>query len=472
MSSVKINFPFEARPWQQKVFAMQTRYTVLAVHRRAGKTTLAVAELILKAIQTVGLYAYIAPELKQARLIAWDVLKDMVKSFQNVHNGRGSVNLVETHETEPYIQFWNGSKIMLFGADKPDRARGVKLAGAVIDEVAQMPREMWSEIVRPALMDSKGWALFIGTPKGINLFSELYDYGKKFDDWTSAKFTCYETGAIDPDEIEAYKREVSEEEFRREMLCDFTASASNQLISLFDVQQAAHKSIDEKFLGYPPLMLGVDVARYGADSSVLTFRRGILVEPQIVVKDVSLTELAGIVKSHADRRQPKAVVVDGTGVGGGVVDILSAWGLPVYDINFGARSTDGHYYNKRTEMWFKLRNWIKQGGILPDDPVLLEELATPTYDVNENNLKILESKQKIKDRTGKSPDKGDSVALTFAVEITPDTYVDPVDPYAPAPLPRVIEASSPLERFERECTRRYNQRYYNRRWDFAHGRFR
>ena len=146
--------------------------------------------------------------------------------------------------------------------------------------------------------------------------------------------------------------------------------------------------------------------------------------------------------------------------------------LPVYDINFGARSTDGHYYNKRTEMWFKLRDWIKQGGILPDDPVLLEELATPTYDVNENNLKILESKQKIKDRTGKSPDKGDSVALTFAVEITPDTYVDPVDPYAPAPLPRVIETSSPLERFERECTRRYNQRYYNRRWDFAHGRFR
>lgn len=421
MSEQIIPFNFQAREWQKKVFAMQKRYTVLAVHRRAGKTTLAVAELILKALKTTGLYAYIAPELKQARLIAWDLLKDMCRQFDGfiVKDAHGNkVPLTVIHETEPYVQFGTGARIMLFGADKPDRVRGVKLAGAIIDEVAQMPRTMWSEIVRPALMDSKGWALFIGTPKGMNLFSELYDYGGRFPDWVSAKFTCYETGAIDPDEIEAYKREVSEEEFNREMLCDFTASASNQLISLFTAQQAAHKTINPNYLGRTPLLLGVDVARFGDDRSVLCFRRGLLAEEPIVYKDVDTYNLALIVKRHVEERHPRAIFVDGTGMGCGVVDTLTNMGIFVYDVNFGKGALNKLYVNRRTEMWCKMAQWLEHGGILPDNADLVQELALPTYDVNERMQKELESKKDIRERAGRSPDLADALALTFAEDIT------------------------------------------------------
>lgn len=465
MSKLRVPFNFEPRPWQEKVFALQKRYTVLAVHRRAGKTTLAVAELILKALDTNGLYAYIAPELKQARIIAWDLLKQMCRQFEGIQvvdEFENKKPLIEVHETEPYIQFGTGARIMLFGADKPDRMRGVKLAGAIIDEVAQMPREMWSEIVRPALMDSKGWAMFIGTPKGMNLFSELFDYGEKFDDWVSAKFDCYETGALDAEEIEAYKREVSSEEFKREMLCDFSASASNQLISLFVAQQASHKTINPLFLGHVPLVLGVDVARFGDDRSVLIFRRGILAEEPIILKGQRTFELASVVKRYCDERRPKAVFVDGTGVGGGVVDDLQRLGVNCFDINFGSASSDKLYTNKRTEMWCKMARWLDHGGILPNNSDLVQELATPTYEVNERMQKVLESKTKIRERAGKSPDLADALALTFAEDINEDDGLQIIDDgYGGHIVKRErshVQDYSPFSSFENEIRQRANFR--------------
>lgn len=466
-NALNISFKFTEREWQKKALALQKRYTVLAVHRRAGKTTLAVAELIISALKHPNaLYAYVAPELKQARLIAWDTLKQMTEQFLAVKDGKQKISLIDVHETEPYIQFWNGARIMLFGADKPDRMRGVKLAGAIIDEVAQMPREMWFDIVRPALMDSKGWALFIGTPKGINLFSELYDNAKNLDDWASAKFTCYETGALDPDELEAYKREVSEEVFRREMLCDFTASATNQLISLFDAEAAAHKDIDPKFLGNTPLILGVDVARFGADRSVLFFRQGVLAYEPIIVQDVDLVTLAGIIKQHVSDRHPKAIFIDGTGVGGGVVDILRSWGIDSYDINFGHKSTDRAYANKRTEMWCKLGDWLRKGGIIPNIPSLVEELSMPLYDVTERNEKILESKAKMRERCGKSPDLADALALTFAVDVQAEKLTDENGFYI-KPENRDIAADYlPTRTYEEDVRTAYKNRYRRTYWEW------
>lgn len=454
---LKVNFKFQPREWQKKVFALQKRYTVLAVHRRAGKTTLAIAELITMALKKPGLYGYIAPELKQSRLIAWEALKQMTSQFLGIGYGKRKISLVEIHETEPYVQFWNGSRIMLFGADKPDRARGAKFAGIVIDEVAQMPREMWTEIARPALMDSKGWALFIGTPKGMNLFSELYDNSKNFEDWASAKFTCYETQALDAQEIEAYKREVPDEVFRREMLCDFTASASNQLISLFDAEQASHKTIDPNFLGSVPLVLGVDVARFGSDKSVLFFRKGLLAFEPIVAQDLNMVQLARLVQMHVTEKKPKAIFVDGTGVGGGLVDILNNWGIDCYDINFGHKSSDRQYANRRTEMWCRMADWLKKGGCIPNIPSLVEELAMPLYDVNERNEKILESKVKMRDRCGRSPDLGDALALTFAENFQPENILDgEFDWFSQKrEIPKNIVADyNPMQQYEMDMTHR------------------
>ena len=452
---LSLDFNFTPRKWQAKCMAEQTRFTVLAVHRRAGKTNLAVFELIQAAFSKVGLYAYIAPELKQARIIAWDLIKQMLSQFHNLSDQNG-LPLVEVHETEPYIKLYNGSKIMLFGADKPDRLRGAKLTGAVIDEVAQMPRILWSEIVYPALMDSHGWALFIGTPKGINLFSELFNRGfdTKFKpDWSSARFTCYETDALSPEDIEMYKRDVSDDEFKREMLCDFSAATADQLIRLSDIEMACRREILEEMIIDNSLIMGVDVARYGNDNSCITFRQGLRAEAPIRYKGLNLVDLAGYVAKLYRLRHPKAVYIDGTGVGGGVVDILAKYNIPAFDINFGQKATEKQYVNKRTEMWCKLADWLKKGGALPNDELLKTELAAPLYEKDDKGQITLESKKKIKERIGYSPDCADSLALTFAGYVDEVDIKDNSDLYREL-IPQKQKNKTPYQRFKQQVAGR------------------
>lgn len=446
-------FDFKPRGWQSECIKKQKRFTVLAVHRRAGKTNLSVNELILKALTTKNsLYAYIAPELKQAKLIAWNILKERCNQLRNIQTPEGVKNACEFRESELIVRFDSGSEIRLFGADNPDSLRGSKLAGAVIDEVAQMPKELWLEIVYPALMDSKGFALFIGTPKGINLFSELFNRGQDpafSKEWVSLKFTCYQTDALSPSDIEAYRRSVPEEVFKREMLCDFEASADNTLLSLEDVSFATNRIVDDQFNSNTDLYLGIDVARFGSDRSVLIFRRGLVVNEPIVLQGTSLVELSKVVKQQVIEKTPKQIFVDGTGVGGGVVDILDSWGIYVNDINFGHKSFDSQYINRRTEMWCKMAEWVKRGGVLPKNSQLMSELVMPTYDVNEKYQKVLESKKQIRERLGKSPDLADALALTFAEDF-PQTEKTDYDLFLDK-LGVNNKDTSPFDRFENDC---------------------
>lgn len=456
--NVSVDYKFTPRRWQDECRKKMKRFSVLAVHRRAGKTTFAIGGVLIpKALEKKGLYAYIAPELKQAKLIAWKALKDACAQFQKLQAGKETVDLCEFRESELIIRFWNGSEIRLFGADNPDSLRGSKLAGAIIDEVAQMPKELWLEIVYPALMDSKGFAMFIGTPKGVNLFSELFDKGlsPEFQDtWVAMKFTCYETDALNPVDIEEYKRSVPEEVFKREMLCDFSASGANQLCSIFEVQEATHRHVEEAWLAHAPLLLGVDVARFGADSSVLAFRRGSLAYEPILYHGLDLVELTNLVIMQVREKRPEAIFVDGTGLGGGVVDMLNnsihlmGEQVIVYDINFGKKSAHPMYANLRTEMWANMVTWIRQGGCLPPDDVLVSEIAMPTYDFNEKGVMTLETKKQLRDRLGRSPDKADALALTFAEVVSDNRGFE--DAYRINQRLGINQYSDPFSRFERD----------------------
>ena len=138
------------------------------MHRRSGKTELAIMELIDKAMKTdkeLAMFVYIAPFLRQAKAIAWARLKQKIEPLRRT-------SVIEINEGELSVRFkHNGAIIRLFGGDNPDALRGMRLDGCVIDEVAQIKNELWSDIVQPALSDRLGWSLFIGTPQGINLFS-------------------------------------------------------------------------------------------------------------------------------------------------------------------------------------------------------------------------------------------------------------------------------------------------------------
>ena len=192
----RVSTGYAPHRFQQEIHQRLKRFSVLVCHRRFGKTFLAINALIDAALRTRkenARYGYVAPFLKQAKQVSWDYLKRFAYRVPDV-----SVN-----ESELSILFPNGSMIRLYGSDNGEAMRGVYFDGVVIDEVADCRLETWPEIIRPALADRKGWCLFIGTPKGMNQFFELYQYALKNPEWYAGMYRADETGLIDASELKA-----------------------------------------------------------------------------------------------------------------------------------------------------------------------------------------------------------------------------------------------------------------------------
>lgn len=411
-----IALDYQPREWQRECHQQMKRFSVLALHRRAGKTELAIMELLDKALRferDLGLFFYIAPFLKQAKAIAWARLKQKIDPL--LRQG-----VVVVSEADLAVSFpHNGAMIRIFGADNPDAMRGVRLDGCVIDEVAQIKPEVWNDIVQPALSDRKGWALFIGTPQGINLFSELFYRAEALPDWHCARYTVNDTNAIDPEEVDRLRRDMNETSFSREYLCDFTAAGDDQLISLYDAEEAARRMYREGDILNAPKILGVDPARFGDDCSVIFPRQGLQAFTPIVLRGVDNMELAARVAAKIETWEPDAVFVD-AGAGAGVIDRLRQLGHDVIEVPFGGKAGNPSLYlNRRAEMWFEMAEWLRLGGAIPNDSVLKQELATPVYWYNASGQRVLEAKEDIKKRLqgGGSPDRADALALTFAYPV-------------------------------------------------------
>lgn len=408
-----VDLGYRPRAWQRECHQNRRRFTVLALHRRAGKTELALAELIDKALrfdQELGLFFYVAPLLKQAKAIAWLRLKQKVTPLLM----RG---LVEINESELWVRFnTNGAVIRVYGADSPDRMRGVRLDGVVLDETAQMKPEVWDDIIQPALSDRRGWALFIGTPKGINLFSKLFFDARHKPDWHAALYTVHDTESLDPDEAQRLQAEMSEMSWRREYLCDFSAAGDEQLISLSDVEEATRRHVRREQYDFAPVILGVDPARFGDDRSVIAVRQGLYCRGFKVYTKIDNMSLAAYVGQAMADYQADAVFCD-AGNGAGVIDKLRQMGHEVTEVHFGGRASKPRYVNKRAEMWFELREWLMAGGVIPNDTALKQDLAAPIYKFDSQDRVVLESKDELKARGLPSPDLGDALALTFAFPV-------------------------------------------------------
>jgi hypothetical protein len=418
----QIGLGYFPREWQKSCHRARKRFTVLALHRRAGKTELAIMELLHEALKfekELGLFFYVAPYLKQAKAIAWARLKARIEPLRQF-------GAVDVNESELSITLKsNGAVIRIFGADNPDAMRGVRLDGCVIDEVAQIKPEVWQDTLQPALSDRKGWVLFIGTPQGVNLFSELYFRANGLNDWHSAKYTVYDTNAIDPDEVERLKRDMADTSFAREYLCDFSAAGDDQLISLSDVEAAAQREIKEGEVSYAPKILGVDPARFGDDRSVIFKRQGLATFKPLIYRGIDNMDLASRVAAVIDDWQPDAIFID-AGQGGGVIDRLRQLGYDVIEVPFGGKPSDPAYLNKRAEMWFGMRDWIKMGGCIPNTVDLKQDLAAPVYWYDAAGRIQLEPKDDIKKRGLPSPDLADALALTFAMPVSKRSMVQQI----------------------------------------------
>ena len=205
-------------PWQQEVWNDKTRFKIVAAGRRTGKSRLAAWMLIINALESErGHVFYVAPTQGQARDIMWQTLLEL-----------GHPVITSSHINNLQIKLINGATISLKGSDRPETMRGVSLKFLVMDEYADMKPEVFEQILRPALADQKGTALFIGTPMGRNHFYELYKYAELDDDPTykSWHFTSYDNPLLDPEEIDVAKKSMSSYAFRQEFMASFEARGS------------------------------------------------------------------------------------------------------------------------------------------------------------------------------------------------------------------------------------------------------
>ncbi len=208
----------ELLPWQQEVFGDYSRFKVIAAGRRTGKSRLAAWLLIINGLsETKGQVFYVAPTQGQARDIMWSLLLEL-----------GHTVIASSHVNNLQIKLINGTTIALKGSDRPETMRGVSLKFLVMDEYADMKPEVWEQILRPALADQKGSALFIGTPMGRNHFYELYNYSKLSEDvdFKGWHFTSYDNPLLDPKEIKSAEKSMSRYSFRQEFLASFESQGS------------------------------------------------------------------------------------------------------------------------------------------------------------------------------------------------------------------------------------------------------
>ena len=205
---------FQLLKWQQEVFKDTSRFKVIAAGRRCGKSRLSAVTLLIEGLNCPegSSVMYVAPTLGQARTIMWDLLMDL---------GRPIIKSAHINNLE--ITLVNGRKILVRGADNQDSLRGVSLTYLVMDEVAFIKPEIWERVLRAALSDKKGRAMFISTPSGRNHFYEWFQIGQsgEDEDWKSWHFTTADNETIDHKEIEAAKRTLSSFAFNQEYMSSF-----------------------------------------------------------------------------------------------------------------------------------------------------------------------------------------------------------------------------------------------------------
>ena len=198
---------------QKKVIKDDSRFRVLITGRRFGKTYLAINELAKFASQPNKKVWYVAPSYRQAKAICWGVLKE--KMIQ--HKWVKSIN-----HSDLTITLKNNSQITLRGSDNENSLRGVGLHFLVMDEFADTSKETWYEVLRPTLSDTKGYALFCGSPRGFGNWSyELYKMGETNKDWKSFQYTTLEGEQVSQDEIEQAKQDLDLRTFQQEYEATF-----------------------------------------------------------------------------------------------------------------------------------------------------------------------------------------------------------------------------------------------------------
>jgi len=293
----------------------------------------------------------------------------------------------------------------------------------VFDEASAIPDIIW-ETVEGALTDEGTeiiWACFGNPTRNAGRFREAF--GRLGHRWQHEQIDSRTVRGTNKVQIDKWIADYGEDsDFVRVRVRGLFPRAGSMQFIPSDVVEAATK-IEANPTLYDPVIIGVDVARFGDDESVILVRRGrdARTWPTLTFRGVDTMTLAGKVAEIIRQQQADAVMVDETGIGGAVVDRLRQLGHRVFGVNNGAVSdvpVDGESVaNKGAECWARMRQWLKTGGSIRDDADLRTQLESREYGYNQHSEIRLESKDDMKKRGLSSPDRADALALTFAYHV-------------------------------------------------------
>lgn len=296
----------------------------------------------------------------------------------------------------------------------------------IFDEASAIPDIIW-ETTEGALTDLDTeifWFVFGNPTRNVGRFRDCFDGGRFEKRWITLCVDSREVARTNKTEIEGWIADygLDSDFVRVRVLGQFPRIDSVSFISR-DLAMSAVNRLLENAIG--PVVIGVDVARFGDDFSVIWPRKGrdASTYPPRFFQGIDTQRLSHEVVKYYNEIDAQMVFVDGGGVGGGVVDTLVAMGVRVFEVTFGARSDNlnpsAKYMNKRAEIWGELRDFLKVGSVprRVADRDLVEELIGPTYSLNTKDQIQLESKDMMKRRGVASPDFADALACTFAFPV-------------------------------------------------------
>ena len=252
----------------------------------------------------------------------------------------------------------------------------------------------------------------------MDLLFELYNRGLKDPTWFAEDFPVTKTDVLSPDELAEARKTMTDAQYRQEFLCDFTASSENILIPLDTAMKASKRENQPQSYSWAPVVIGVDVARFGDDSSVIYVRQGCHTISIKKHSKLNLMTFADYVAQAITHYKAAMTFVDVVGVGAGVVDRLIDLGFDnVIGVNAGYSPDNPKYKNKRAEMWDTMKKWLEDGGDIPDDPVLIAQLSSVEYKFDPTDRLLLEKKEDMKKRGVPSPDVAEGLAHTFFMPV-------------------------------------------------------
>ncbi len=299
----------------------------------------------------------------------------------------------------------------------------------IFDEASAIPDNIW-ETTEGALTDEDTeilWCVFGNPTRNTGRFRECFPGGRHHTVWKTFKVDSREISFTNKKQIEQWASTYGDDSdfFRVRVKGEFPRVGAMEFISRAMAEEAGARELEAS--PFDALVMGVDVARFGDDETVIVFRRGRDGKsiPAIRLAKADTMLVAGKVAELATQHSVDAIFVDGGGVGGGVIDRLRQLRFPVIEVQFGAKP-DGvnledpstRCANKRAEIWCAMRDWLR-GGCIPDDRHLIEQLSGVLYGFNADQAIQLERKEDMKKRGMASPDWADALAVTFAYPVFP-----------------------------------------------------